>query len=655
MAKFETRLTVVQFGLGLAFVAALAQAARLQLVRGREYAAEAARNRNVREVLPAERGAIRDRNGVPLAITQEYFHVGLAPNEFTDQAAALRAVTRALDLPGDRLRRDLRSGKSWLYYHGPFTAAQVEPLRTMKGVHLEGEFARFYPAQGLARPLIGAYGADSATGSSGLELVLDSVLRGVPGEAMVQKDLAGRRYDSPSRRVRAPIAGGDVYLTLDAELQDIAEQGLTDALAALQADGGDIVFLDPRSGEILALASRQAGGSSARPSSMTDPFEPGSTAKLFTAAALVALGRVDSTSSVSGFNGHWNMPIDTRGNTREITDVHPEPGRLTLAHAVAVSSNIAMAQFSSRLKPAEQYEQLRAFGFGSPTGVEFPAESRGIMLRPEKWTSLTKPSLAIGYEFGVTPLQLAVAYAAIANDGVLMTPALVREIRGPDGAVVYRHRPEPVRRAVSPEVAARLREFLKGVVAEGGTGEMGQLANYPLLGKTGTARRFRDGAYVPGELTASFAAMFPAEDPQLVVVVKIDSPRVGSGYGGTTAAPVVRRMLEQALASRRVAIDRARLTGDTAVPVAPGRGSVARAPTPERPTVVVPWPESPDTIAKAPVQVPAVAGQGARAAVLALHRRGLRVDLRGTGRVTRTEPAAGASLAPGSTVTVYAE
>ncbi|MBW8773456.1 MAG: penicillin-binding protein 2, partial [Gemmatimonadetes bacterium] len=333
-----------------------------------------------------------------------------------------------------------------------------------------------------------------------------------------------------------PIPGGDVYLTLDAELQDIAEQGLSDALQALDADGGDIVFLDPRSGEILALASRQSGGSSSRPSSITDPFEPGSTAKLFTAAALVALGRVDSTDAVSGENGRWAMPIDTRGNTRILTDVHPEPGRVTLARAIGVSSNIAMAKFSQRLQPGEQYEQLRAFGFGSPTGVEYPAESRGILTRPEKWTTLTRPSLAIGYEFGVTPLQLAAAYGAIADDGILLTPALVREVRANDGAVVYRHKTEPVRRAVSPEVAARLREFLRGVVAEGGTGEMGQLANYPLLGKTGTARRFKDGAYVPGEQTASFAAMFPADDPQLVVVVKLDSPKLGSGYGGTTAA-----------------------------------------------------------------------------------------------------------------------
>ena len=654
MAKFETRLTVVQAGLGLALVAALVQAGRLQLVQGREFAAQAERARTVREVLPAKRGAILDRNGVRLAVTQEYYHIGLAPNEFTDASAAVRTVARALRMDPDKVRRDTRSGRQWIYYHGPFTAAQVEPLRSMKGVHLEGEFARFYPEQLLARPIIGTYNTDTTIGSSGLELVLDSLLRGVPGEATVQKDRAGRRYDSPSRRLVSPIPGGDVYLTLDAELQDIAEQGLADALQALDADGGDIVFLDPRSGEILALASRQSGGRFSRPSSITDPFEPGSTAKLFTAAALVTLDRVDSNDAVSGENGRWQMPIDTRGNTRTLTDVHPEAGRVTLARAIGVSSNIAMAKFSQRLQPGEQYEQLRAFGFGSPTGVEYPAESRGILTRPERWTTLTRPSLAIGYEFGVTPLQLAAAYGAIANDGVLMTPALVREIRDNEGRVVYRHHPEPVRRAVTPEVAATLRRFLQGVVAEGGTGEMGQLANYPLLGKTGTARRFRDGAYVPGEQTASFAAMFPADDPQLIVVVKLDSPRIGSGYGGTTAAPVVKRMLEQSLASRRVAIDRARLTGDTTSRAAVRAVRSAGDETP-REVVVVPWPLPVDTTHPPPVPVPAVTGQGARAAALALHRRGLRVDLHGTGRVTRTDPSAGSSVAPGSTVTVWTE
>ncbi|HET7023758.1 MAG TPA: penicillin-binding transpeptidase domain-containing protein [Gemmatimonadales bacterium] len=652
MARAEVRLGVVQAGLVLALAAIVGRAAYVQVWQGATYAREAAKDRTEHLILPARRGTIRDRNGVPLAVTQEYYHVGVAPNELADRDAAVRQLSRALGINTSRLRADLRGPRRWLYYYGPFSAAQVDPVRSLHGVHLDREYARFYPARGLARPIIGALASDSARGASGLELVLDSVLRGEPGAAVVIKDRAGRTYDSPSRQVRDPVAGGDVLLTIDAELQDIAEQGLAEALQALHAEGGDVVFLDPRTGEVLALASRQSaasGDAGVRPSTITDPFEPGSTAKLFTAAALLADRLVDSTATVSGHDGHWLMPINSRGETRPIDDVHPLHGRVTLAEAIGVSSNIAMAQFSSRLTDDQQYDMLRNFGFGSPTGIEFPAESRGRLTRPDQWTSLSRASHAMGYEMGVTPLQLAAAYAAIADDGVLLTPTLVKEIRGPDGRILYQHRPEPVRRAVSPEVAARLRAFMRGAVAEGGTGERAQLANYQLIGKTGTAKHFENGVYVQGEYVASFAALFPADDPQLVVIVKLDAPR--GEFGGATAAPVTRTMLEQALASRRVAIDRSRLTERLASSL-----PVAAAPDPTDPDpsmVVIPWPPVPDSAASTPVTVPAVIGSTVRQASLALHRRGFRVDLRGLGLVERTDPGAGASAPRGTTITVW--
>jgi cell division protein FtsI (penicillin-binding protein 3) len=323
--------------------------------------------------------------------------------------------------------------------------------------------------------------------------------------------------------VRDPLAGNDVTLTIDAELQEIAERGLDDAIAQMQAEGGDVVFLDPTTGELLALASRQAaGGGVPSASTLTDPFEPGSTAKLFTAAALLVRDRVAPTDAVSGEKGVWLMPVTSRGQTRRITDAHAQAGSLTLARAIQVSSNIAMAKFSQRLRPEEQYEMLRDFGFGTPTGVEFPGESRGILALPDRWQPMyTRASLAMGYEFGVTPVQLAAAYGAIANDGVLLAPTLVREIRNPAGELLYRHRPEPVRRVVSSEIAAKLREFLREAAGEGGTGEQAQLTNYSVLGKTGTAVRFVNGHYVHGQYTASFAAIFPADHPQLVVTVAV--------------------------------------------------------------------------------------------------------------------------------------
>jgi len=349
------------------------------------------------------------------------------------------------------------------------------------------------------------------------------------------------------------------------------------------------------------------------------------------------------------------MPVTRSGRkTRTIRDVHEHSGNVTLAEAIGTSSNIAMAKFSLRLTPEQQFETLRDFGFGTPTGAEFPSESRGTLAFPDRWQPMyTRASMAMGYELGVTPVQLAAAYGAIANDGVLMAPTLIREVRDPSGAVLYRRTPEPVRRAVSPEIAQRLRAFLRGAVEEGGTGGEAQLATYTVLGKTGTARRFEHGQYTAGKYTSSFAAMFPADHPQLVVIVKIDNPK-GSYYGGTTAAPVTRTMLQQALASRRVAIDRGRLAPPASrVPAGPA-SPAAGGPT-TKPVVVVSWPYQPADSASEGVPVPDLTGRSVREAALALHRRGLRMSLRGLGRVIRTSPEKGEPMHPGASVVVWAE
>ncbi len=654
MARPAVRIAAIQFGFALGVAALLARAAQLQIVQGDRWAAEAERKRTERVVLPARRGALYDRNGVPLAITQEFYHVGIAPNELEDPGAAFRLLVRGLGVSAPALDREFRARKRWIYLHGPFNATQVHELRRVRGVHLSGDFQRFYPSRDLARPVIGGLGADRAVGAAGLELSLDSILTGRPGEAVLLKDRAGRRYDSPARLVRDPVAGNDVWLTLDAELQEIAERGLDDALAAMRAEGGDVVFLDPKTGELLALASRQAGAGPPRASAFTDPFEPGSTAKLFTAAALLMRRRVDSSDAVFAEGGLWRMPVTRSGRTRTITDSHRSKGNLTLAQAIRISSNVAMAKFSSRLSPEEQFDTMRDFGFGTPTGAEFPSESRGRLARPDRWQPMyTRASMAMGYEIGVTPVQLAAAYGALANDGVLLAPTLVREVRDSRGELRFRRQPEPVRRVVSSEIAARLRDFLKGAVGEGGTGEQAQLINYGVLGKTGTAVRFEDGHYVRGEYTASFAALFPAQDPQLVVIVKIDNPR-GAYYGGLTAAPVTRTMLEQALASRRVAIDRGRLAAHDASAPAPDRPETDAAP-PGRPATVVSWPYHPPDSVPSPRPVPNVTGSSVREAALALHRRGFRVSLRGLGYVVRTEPAAGVTARAGTSVAVWAE
>jgi cell division protein FtsI (penicillin-binding protein 3) len=653
MAKPVARIRAVEIVFLLALSAVLSRAAYLQIIQGGHWSREAARLRTERDTMPARRGTIYDRNGSPLAVTQEFYHLGIAPNEITDRSDLIRRISRSLGIPSARLTRDLRS-KPWAYYHGPFTAQQVESIRALKGVHLEPEYDRFYPALDLARPVIGGLKPDGTGGASGLELSLDTLLMGMPGERVLLRDLQGRKYESPSRLIREPVAGNNVFLSIDNELQEIAESGLEDAVRSMRAQGGDVVFYDPRNGELLALASRQLGSNgtmTARPTMFTDPFEPGSTAKLFTAAALLARNKVAASDAVFAEHGLWMMPVSS-SETRKIEDTHRSEGSLTLAQAIEVSSNVAMAKFSARLSPEEQFESLRDFGFGSPTGVEYPSESRGRLMLPNRWKpAWSRASIAMGYEFLVTPVQLAAAYGAIANEGILLSPTLVREVRSPDGEILYRRQPEPVRRAVTPEVAGKLREFLGGAVGEGGTGERAQLANYTLIGKTGTAIRFEDGRYVRGQYTASFAALFPAADPQLVVIVKIDNPQ-GDYYGGQTAAPLTRNMLQQALASREVAIDRNRLGVEE---IQAQTQAIAEVPEASQ-VVAVGWPFQPDSAKQRPLrEVPDVTGASARRAVTSLHRRGFKVQLRGMGRVSRTTPAAGDSMRVGRTVTVWAE
>jgi membrane peptidoglycan carboxypeptidase len=261
--------------------------------------------------------------------------------------------------------------------------------------------------------------------------------------------------------------------------------------------------------------------------------------------------------------------------------------------------------------------------------------------------------MAMGYEFGVTPVQLAVAYGAIAHDGLLVWPTLVKEVRASDGRVLYRHSPEPVRRVVTPEVAAKLRNLLRDAASTEGTGSQAQLAGYGVLGKTGTAIRFVNGRYVRGQYTSSFAALFPADRPQLVVIVKLDNPK-GAYYGGETAAPVTRAMLEQALASRRVAINRGRLAASDSV----RPDSVTPAPpssVPGTPVVAVGWPYRAEERPTAPLPIPDVTGRSVREAALALHRRGFRMSLKGLGRVTHTVPGPGQHARPGASIVVWAE
>lgn len=627
MSRPLRRLQVVAAAFALAFAGLAVRAAKVQIVEGAEHAAASATSRTERRDLPARRGTIFDRRGVVLAEDHQMFTVEVAPNELRNPDSAVVELARHLGIGRSTVRRRLR--ERWIVF-GVYPSTAAQPLRDMRGVYLTPIWRRRYPLGGLARGILG-----SPRAGSGIESVLDSVLTGRPGEAVVLRDRTGQMYDSPSRLGSLPTPGRDVLLTIDADLQEIAERAIGDAVGQYRAEGGDIVIVQPRTGEILAFAWR--GNTTA--SAVTAPFEPGSTAKLFAAAALLTHGLVAPDDSVWTEQGRYVMKY------RTVTDHHPE-GWLTLRGVIRRSSNIGIVKFADRLTPAQQYGMLRDFGLGTPTVLDFPADAAGDLPRPDTWSGTTAASLAIGYELSVTTLQLAMAYAAIANDGVLLQPALVREIRDAGGRTVYRHQQRPVRRVVSRAVADTLRDMLRSVVYEGGTGEAAALYSHEVAGKTGTARVAESGRYATDKHRTSFVAIFPADDPQLVMVVKLDDP--DEAYAAASAAPVSRRVLLQLLASRTGVLDRSRLPAEAA------EDGLEPAPAIPAEPWVTSWPVDTGDAVPEMVPVPDVTGHRLREAARMLHAAGFRVHVEGWGRVERTSPVAGKSAAIGSLITVRA-
>ncbi|RMH22347.1 MAG: hypothetical protein D6701_01395 [Gemmatimonadetes bacterium] len=623
----------------------VARSAQVQVLQATEWRALAAQQQQGSATVVAPRGAIVDRGGVELALTREVFELAVAPGEIrpAERDRVERAVAEATGLSLREVRRATRSQRAWRVLPGRYPPRTREALRGLRGVHAARELRRHYPHRDLALGLLGR--VLDGHGRGGVEQAYDTLLAGRPGREIFARDNRGRPIPGETVVVEPPRPGGTVVLTIDRDMQEIAQQALVEAVEANEAEGGDLVLLDPHTGDILALVSVRDGHPGAL-SAINTPYEPGSTMKPFTVAALLELGLASLEDRVDTEDGSWQV-MD-----RTLHDVGEHERVLTVAEALRYSSNVGIAKVAQALSPSQQYQMMRDFGFGAPTGIGLPGESSGVLRRPDAWSGQSGHSLAIGYEVSVTPLQMALAYGALANGGRLMAPRLVREVRDAEGRVVERIAPATVRRVVSADVARRVGRALIDVVEEG-TGTHARLAAYRLAGKSGTARAVGvDGRYERGAYHASFAGFFPAEDPQLVILVKLDRPK-GAYYGGSTAAPVTRATLEAILAARNSPLDRLAIARSARGPARGGRDGVARRfvrfAALERPVPALPPIES-DPALSDRVPVPVLEGLSPRAAVRRLHALGFRVVLEGDGEEVRTEPAAGVWLARGDTV-----
>lgn len=621
---YGARVRFCLVALLLAFGGLVARAVLLQERDGERLARLAVRqsSRDI-EVAP-RRGPIYDREGTLLALSVEVESVYARPSRVP--AGAIPSLAAALDLTAAevRARLDRRRPFVWVRRQVPrATAARVRALE-LPGVGFVTEHKRFYPNGPLAGHLLGFVGLDGQ-GLEGIEMAFDAALRGDVAHRAEERDARGRGLlpDGLDPDAVAP-EGAALVLTLDRRIQFATERALRQAVETTGAAGAAAVVLDPATGELLAMADvpdfdpnrfAQARPAAWRNRAVTDAFEPGSTIKVFLAAAALDGAVVGPDERFFTEHGAYR-----RGGLT-VHDVHPS-GWLTLPEILRVSSNIGAVKVAERIG-AERYRRtLVAFGFGRRTGVELPGEAEGALQPAGGWSPVSLAAVAYGYGLTATPIQLAAALAAIANNGVAVAPRIVRGTLLADGTLVPFDREAKggatgVRRVIAPETARRLTSMLQSAVTPGGTGQQAALAGYGVAGKTGTARKVEEGSgYAPDRYLSSFVGFVPAEAPRFVIAVFIDEPK-GSIYGGVVAAPPFRAIAEAALAAYRV---------PPTVPVAPA---------PARPGAVV--------LAS---HVPDLTHFGMREVFEFARRRGLKVEVEGSGRAVSQRPTPGAPWPP---------
>jgi cell division protein FtsI (penicillin-binding protein 3) len=495
------------------------------------------------------RGTIYDRAGRELAVSLKVPSVFAQPAAVEDPAATAKALAPILEQPAKNILARLTADKPFVWIQRQLDPAKAETITdlTLKGIGLYPESRRYYPRQELAAHVLGMMGLDDR-GLEGLEREYDDLLGGQPQFVAAQQDALGRiifRQEEPERR--APVF--DLTLTIDGVIQYIAERELQRAVERSRAKGGTAIVMDPRTGEILALANQPTydpnayqkfGAAARRDRAVTDAFEPGSVFKVILAAGALEEGVIRPGDRIFGENG----AIEVGGLT--IRD-HEKYGWLTVRDILTYSSNVGAIKIGQKLGKSLYYHYISSFGFGSLTGLDLPGETPGLMRRPKSWSALSLSVLSIGQEVSVTPVQIATAFSAIANGGNLVRPHVVRALKAQDGSLSREADPVVIRRVVSAETAQTLLEMLCGVV-EDGTGKEAALEEYSVAGKTGTAQKVdpATGRYSHQKIVASFVGAVPAESPRLVILVLIDEPEV-LRWGGSIAAPAFREIARDAL------------------------------------------------------------------------------------------------------------
>ena len=641
----------------------------LQVIRGPELREEATREyQKFCPILPV-RGMILDRNGTELAVSTRVSSVVAHPSQIKNAASLSRQIAPILGFNARDLQEIITRARPFVFVKRHLTPEREEAFRAWgeaeqqkaraskttgrtdaDAVYLVPEAKRYYPQMGLAGQVLGFCNIDGQ-GLEGLEIQYDQLLYGKPKQCWNMTDARGHIVVTGEKAWDPEVMGNNVVLTLDRTLQYIAEKELKAGVEKFRGAGGLALVMRPQTGEILAMAQTPCidpnrygkfDEYARRNRMVTDCLEPGSTFKVFIAAAALDAQVVKPGDKFHCENGTWSL-----GANQVIHDVHPY-GTLTVQQVIQKSSNIGTAKISHKVGPKRLDQYLRDFGYGRRTGVLFPGETAGLVKNLLKTRSLIdRTTVAFGQGVSVTPLQMTAALAAMGNGGVLMEPHLVKEVVSPQGKMVKEFPPNPVRRVLSQHTASEMLAIMATVTQTGGTAKEAAPPGFTVAGKTGTAQKLIGRAYSHSKFNALFIGLIPAEKPVLAITVIVDEPK-GAIFGGVVAAPIFREIAAQSL--RVLGYYPQEPPKDKNEPVLAGMlatpAAAATGPEKEFTPPKLEIPQGPVTV------MPDLRGYTIRQVLALMNRSGLHCRFEGSGMAVSQEPAPGTAITPGATCLV---
>ena len=654
--KYKPRITILAGFIILSWVGLCVRLFQVQVLNGAQYQMAVVNQSQKKQILPANRGNIFDRKDKPLTRNIIHYTLSANPYKVKDKIGLATAISERTGQPKEKYLKKLNSNAKFSYLERNIQRETLGTLEitTFEGLTIERKYRRFYPHNHIAAQVLGFTNIDDE-GISGIEKDFNSYLTGKPGAVYKTKGWSGKIQHKSGMPFQAPTDGCNIQLTLDLEYQSILEEELKRRQIETNALSATGIIMNPQSGEILAMASTPGFDNNKfetsvptqqRIRAITDQFEPGSTFKVVSAVSAISKNTVSLEEEFNCENGKYDYYNIT------VRD-HDEHAMLTLPQIIQFSSNIGVIKVMERIGTKSLYQTSRDFGFGSTTGISLAGETSGKLSTLKNWSAVSLGQIAMGHEVGVTAIQLASAYCAIANGGYLVTPRLVQQIIDRNQEVIYAEEPSVIRKISDEKTMENIRKMLRGVVMNG-TGHNADISGWDVAGKTGTAQKWINGQYSNDKFISNFVGFFPYQDPQLLAFIMLDEPNQPYHWGSEGAAIAFKRVMKRIIS----------MDDEITPPTRNSDQDIFAYPLPKNDVIIQNEPPVAIQASSLPlglstvarfsnkVEMPEIRGFSMRKAMTSLRQAGLKYKIQGSGKVAWQSPEPGTILNKGYTCTV---